>query len=164
MFGRLFGYLALIRSGRLQDDSKSALLALDRLVGLHKRKAWIREVVSEAVLFLLEEAELDDQSARSAAQRLGEILPAVGADLADMSAHEVVLVSGIQEICGSKKSLTALRGVVPTSRLLSPATLPDLAPTLLAACAGFPKVHRVWSAIMLSIFGTSGYRCLPDER
>jgi hypothetical protein len=48
MFGRLFGYLALIRSGKLSGDNTNIVKTLDTLIELHQRKAWIREVVSES--------------------------------------------------------------------------------------------------------------------
>jgi hypothetical protein len=177
MFGRLFGYLALIRSGRLRNDSANSLLSLDRLIGLHKRKAWIREVVSEGILFLLEEMPTAAATIQSAAKKLSEILTSEGggsADIAEISAHEIVLVSGLQSFCLLKKDLpaasaSALRAITAryTSHpalLLSPACLPTLAPTLLAACGGFPKVHRVWYSLLLQIFGSSEFRCLPTER
>lgn len=177
MFGRLFGYLALIRSGRLRNDSANSLLSLDRLIGLHKRKAWIREVVSEGILFLLEEMPSDVATMQSVSKKLSEILFNEGSDyvdIAEISAHEIVLVSGLQSFCLLRKDLpagsaNALRGLTakytaPPSLLLSPTNLPVLAPTLLAACGGFPKVHRVWYSLLMQIFGSSEFRCLPTER
>ena len=56
LFGRLFGYIAVTRSGTLgvsaEHDHKT--MALEGLMDLHQRKDWIREVVVEAILDLLE--------------------------------------------------------------------------------------------------------------
>lgn len=58
MFGRLFGFLAIIRSGRLRDDSdenrETAVKILNDLVDLLGAKGWIREVVVESMLELVE--------------------------------------------------------------------------------------------------------------
>ena len=170
MFGRLFGYLALIRSGRLREDQPSALHALDRLVGLHKRKVWIREVVSEAILMLLEELSEDVDVMTAVAKRLADILCGTP-DLSDMSPHDIVLVSGLQSFCQSRdpnvvKPLVCLVSAgYCSSPLLSAAHLQShLVEPLLTACAGFPKVHRVWSSLLLAIFGSGDFRCLPVSR
>jgi hypothetical protein len=48
--------------------------------------------------------------------------------------------------------------------LLTPAALPAMVPTLLAATAGFPKIHRVWDFLMGGIFPLDGDRALPSAR
>ena len=170
MFGRLFGYLALIHSGRLRQDPTGAMHALDRLIGLHKRKVWIREVVSEALLLLLEELPSDGNIMTTVAHKLAEILCGA-ADLSDMSAHDIVLVSGLQSFCKSREAAVVepivrlVSAGYCSSPLLSAAHLQShLMEPLLAACTGFPKVHRVWSSLLLAIFGSADFRCLPLSR
>ena len=48
--------------------------------------------------------------------------------------------------------------------LLTPASLPIMATTLLAATAGFPKIHRVWDFILGGIFPLDTDRALPTTR
>jgi hypothetical protein len=153
MFGRLFGYLALIRSGKLSGDNTNIVKTLDTLIELHQRKAWIREVVSESILYLLqlfdfESDDFDVDVALSVVSKLNEILPsAKDYDVSELPAHLLVLLSGLQkfeesvhdtcevEICSAMSSLSLPREPVITAESFS-----VLAPTLLAACGGFPKV------------------------
>jgi len=55
MFGKLFGYLALARSGRLDGVPLAAHAGavVDGLLELHARKGWMREVATEALLVVL---------------------------------------------------------------------------------------------------------------
>lgn len=53
MFGKLFAYLSIARSGILRKDDKTAVDILERLIELHKKRGWMREVVTEAILVVL---------------------------------------------------------------------------------------------------------------
>ena len=53
MFGKLFGYLSLVRSGLLQDHKELSIEILARLLELHKRRNWLKEVVSEAIFVVM---------------------------------------------------------------------------------------------------------------
>ena len=155
MFGRLFGYLALIRSGKLSGDNASIVKTLDALIELHQRKAWIREVVSESILFLLQQFDFasdmfDTDVALSVVSKLNEILPSTkNYDVGEVPAHLLVLLSGLQEfeesvhrsceedICAAMSSLS-----LPREPVITAESFLALAPTLLAACGGFPKVSK----------------------
>ena len=53
MFGKLFGYLTMARSGLLLDQTELSMEILAKLLELHKRRNWLREVVSEAILVVM---------------------------------------------------------------------------------------------------------------
>jgi hypothetical protein len=152
MFGRLFGYLALIRSGKLSGDNANIIKTLETLIELHQRKAWIREVISESILILLQQFDFADNFtsdiAASVVSKLNEILPAANDyDVTEVPAHLLVLLSGLQkfeekvqaaceeDICAAMSTLSLPRDTVITAE-----TFEALSPTLLAACSGFPKV------------------------
>jgi DNA polymerase phi len=52
LFGQLFGYLAVLRSNRV-NDTKMVSDLIDRLLLLHSKKGWIKEVTTEAILILI---------------------------------------------------------------------------------------------------------------
>lgn len=93
MFGRLFNYLAVIRAGRV-NDSTVALHILDRFIELHKRKVWIREVVSEAILLLFNTLPNDNETVQTAINRIKLILDIN--DIDEIPAHDIILISGLQ--------------------------------------------------------------------
>ena len=146
MFGKLFGYLALIRTGKLEDDEENVVAIFDRLVDLHKRKGWIREVVCEAVLTLL--AAVNGSIVTVLIPRLKLFLDtevqegAVG----DMAAWQVMLCVGIQHLMVSKgtgaESVKAeLATLLPHADLMVPKHFQEMIPTLIEATGGFPKVR-----------------------
>ena len=45
MFGKLFCYFAIMRSGKIHSNNELSTDVIDRLLDLHKRKGWIREVL-----------------------------------------------------------------------------------------------------------------------
>jgi hypothetical protein len=175
MFGRLFGYLALIRSGKLSGDNASISKTLDTLIELHLRKAWIREVISESLLFLLDGFDLellDVDTALSTVAKLNEILPPAyvtesetesGQDMSEVPAHLLVLLAGLQafeervssvcdeDVCAAVSSLSLPRDPIVTVETFSVLTV-----TLLAACSGFPKVctiRQYFTFYLISSFG-----------
>lgn len=58
--GRVFGYSALIRSGRMQGDSSLSAKVASALLSLLLSKSWLAEISANALLELLE--QLDDVS------------------------------------------------------------------------------------------------------
>jgi hypothetical protein len=145
MFGRLFGYLAVIRAGALLGKPSTEVLhILDRFIELFKRKAWIREVMAESILYLLESVPLTNEVGPSLVARIKLI--AEPGDMPDLSAYQIVLLSGLQRysanqvLQGHTFLPPLLVSVVPVFPVISAETLPLLTQTLLAACNGFPKV------------------------
>jgi DNA polymerase phi len=93
MFGKLFGYLSLIRSGKLENDSENVLIIVDKLLELHNRKGWLREVVGEALLNLLDVIDSDIITLIIPKLKLllGNLV------IADMTAWQIMLCVGIQQ-------------------------------------------------------------------
>jgi hypothetical protein len=146
MFGKLFNFLALIRAGRIQNDATTGLYILDRFIELHKRKGWIREVISESILLLFEALPHNDSSViQSALQKLKFIIDSD--ELEEMSPHDLILFSGLQTLAnkfeaeGFSNLSEAIHRVVPTEPIFSPESFTSIENTLLNSCHGFPKVR-----------------------
>jgi hypothetical protein len=141
LFGKLFNYLAMIRAGRVSQDEPTTLYLLDRLVELHKRKGWIREVVSETILLLFETTlPCTESFLLSARHKLKLILESD--DLEESPAHDLVLFSGLQTFVSSlsPEQSHLLDDVVPKEPIFSAENFSSIENTLLSACHGFPKV------------------------
>lgn len=144
MFGRLFNYLAIIRAGKV-NDSKIALHILDRFIELHKRKGWIREVVSEAILSLLNTFPNDEETVQSAINKIKLILEINEID--EIPAHDLILISGLQAYSEQKHSQgfsnlsQIVNQFIPIEPIFSVENFPLLEKTFVAACYGFPKVY-----------------------
>jgi DNA polymerase phi len=169
MFGKLFGYLSLIRSGKLLNDEKNVLLIMDQLLDLHNRKGWIREVVCEAFLTLLE--VINNDIIILITPKFQGLLGNGATGIADMTAWQIMLCVGIQRYAlqNTDKKMAAARagllGILPTqAAMVTPETLSEMVPTLVEATAGFPKLHRVWDFIMSSIYPMDKDRILPRTR
>lgn len=151
LFGKLFGCLAIIRSGRLlTTTSEQNLAILERLLQLLKKKIWIREVVSEAVLVYLDHLPVGSSPSTvplaEIAEKLAPFISHCSVDsIHDMSAYEVILANGVQHFAVRNKAVGADKifakaGFSTHHSFFSAKSLPALAPILTAACAGFPKV------------------------
>lgn len=146
MFGKLFGYLSLIRSGKIGKDQESVLMIFDRLLELHNRKGWIREVVCESILTLLNAVHNDIMPALIPKLKvlLGNGLVAI----ADMTAWQLMLCVGIQQLAnaaGAGPIKSDMLDMLPQIDIATPASFQDMVPTLIEATAGFPKVRNYTS-------------------
>ena len=146
MFGKLFGYLSLIRSGKIEKDKVSVLLIVDRLLELHNRKGWIREVVCESMLTLLNviSSDIIVLVIPKLKQLLGNGLLAIS----DMTAWQLMLCVGIQQISSASSTdivKTEMLELLPQPDIVTPASFSEMIPTLLEATAGFPKVRQLIS-------------------
>ena len=161
LFAKLFGYLTIIRSRNNLTHTATAEL-MDRLVSLHSKKGWIREVVTEALLSLLYVSEVEVVRG-SLLGKISGLFKDVA--LQDMSAWQLMLASGLRHLASQHPPLRKeVLALLPEPQIVSPETIEALAPTLLACTAGFPKIHRVWSYLMSAIFGMDGHRNLPVTR
>lgn len=144
MFGKLFNYLTLIRAGKIHNDSTTALYIVDRLIELHKRKVWIREVVSETILLLFEVFPKIDSIFESAIQKLKFIIDVE--ELDETPPHDLILLSGLQNLSmklnseGYTKISSIINQILPSETIFTPENFSVLENTLLNACHGFPKV------------------------
>jgi hypothetical protein len=153
LFGKLFCYICIIRSGRVMSDAKLQLVLLNRLLELHERKGWMREVVAETVLQLCAAAVGEEQTARAVLTKLQPLLLPVASA---MSAWQLVLSIGLQQLLHSSHKVGAkvakdvwaaawvgTMDAVPTGKAknaISISGIEQLTETLLASTHGYPKV------------------------
>ncbi len=162
IFGKLFAYLAVARSGILAQDAPSALIIFKRLLELHSIKGWLREVTSEALLVLLSLMDVNAAETQTALSALEEASPFDGV-LEDWLPWQLQLAIGLQHFSSNLKDNAdeeskALRTIalrmLPHKRMVTVEMLSGpLVPILSIAAAGFPKIHRVWEMILVCIFG-----------
>jgi DNA polymerase phi len=143
MFGKLFGYLSLIRSGKLENDEENVVLIVDKLLDLHNRKGWIREVVSESILTLL--AVISGDMIKLVIPKLRTLLGNGDVPLCDMTAWQLMLCVGLQQLAatkgtGAESVKEELIELLPQIDIVTPGSLQEMIPTLMEATAGFPKV------------------------
>ena len=153
MFGKLFGYLSLIRCGKIEKDKDNVLLITDRLLELHNRKGWIREVVCESILSLLNVISSD--IIVLIIPKLKELLGNNLLTISDMTAWQLMLCVGIQQIStapGADLVKTGMLDLLPQSDIVTPSSFLEMTPTLLEATAGFPKVRHTWVGLYLLMF------------
>lgn len=124
IFAKLFCYLALIRSNRVHGtytsggnstynsingstNSSSTYLVvelLSRLLTLYNMKGWLQEIVTEAILLLLDRLYIHNNSSNSSKsedvdEEIVQLLsPIVSAPLEDFSASQVMFAIGLQHI------------------------------------------------------------------
>lgn len=160
LFGQLFGYLAVLRSNRVNNTTVVNDL-IDRLLLLHSKKGWIKEVTSEAILILI--STIDSAHVKSIiVPKLKDLL---GLALGDMAAWQIMLAIGLRNYGALYPQLIKdIVTILPEPQIVSPETIEIMAPTLAAATAGFPKLHRVWPYIMSAIFQMDNDRRLPLHR
>ena len=160
LFGQLFGYLAVLRSNRV-NDTKIVSDLIERSLLLHSKKGWIKEVTTEAILILV--STIDSTHVKNIIiPKLKDLLsPALG----DMAAWQLMLAIGLRNYGALYPQLIKdIVTILPEPQIVSPETIEIMAPTLAAATAGFPKLHRVWPYIMSAIFQMDSERRLPVHR
>jgi DNA polymerase phi len=163
LFGKLFGCLCLIRAGMVDSDG-AVKTVLDTLLDVQTRKPWIREVCAEALLLLV--SECSDPTV--VAIILPPVVELIGtAPMEDLSAWQLQLIGGIELAVAAREGLHA--HVAPALRHLggkvtSAASLPTIAPTLVAATSGFPKIHRVYGTLLAGVFRSDKDRVLLPDR
>lgn len=145
MFGRLFGLLALHRSGRLtaQDDQTLAVQVIQELLEMAAWKKWIREACFEGVLSIL--ADIQPQVF------LTQLVPAfttlLDGDVTKFNAEQVLLAAGLQHYIHA----TGLQGQVPAEfpavHFLRRKHMHLLAEPLKSSSSCFPRVHSAWFGI-----------------
>ncbi len=164
MFGKLFCYLAIIRSGKVAKDVTISVKILERILELHAKRGWIREVASESLLVFLSHASLEIVQAS-----LPKVLPLLNdIPMAELAAWQLMLLIGLQNLAQKN---AAFRGeweaVVASSAgelSFSLDRLEEVSSTLSAATAGYPKMHRVWDFVLSQVFPMDSDRVLKTNR
>ena len=137
MLGKLFGCLVLVKSGKLSRKDDVDFVA-KCLLQLHGWKSWMKELVSETILLLVDRI--------SQTLVIEVLLPLIkewlaGVAAADMAAWQILLVAGLEQVAGSKPDLKREFASVLSAESLSRAhVFEQLAATLSIATTGYPKV------------------------
>eukprot|EP01034_Spumella_vulgaris_P034608 gene34608-42691_t len=161
MFGKLFCYLAVIRSGKVAKDVTASLKILDRILELHVKRGWIREVASESVLVFMSLG-----SAELVKAALTKVLPLfIDIPMTELAAWQLMLLMGLQNIALKNTVFRAeWTAVVTEHQLFSLDRLDEVTATLCAATAGYPKIHRVWDFVLSFVFPMDSDRVLRTNR
>jgi len=183
MFGKLFAYLSIARSGLLARDAEAGIDLFKRLLELHRMRGWLREVVSEAFFVILRAmdpaADLEvpgtgpANAVEAALEALGEE-DLLRGELSDWSPWQLQLALGLQQYAGEfkeggedseaaadapayhKSIRKRVHKLLPAKKMDTPELLlGPLVPVLVNSAAGFPKIHHVWDLLMRSVFGTA---------
>lgn len=172
VFGKLFAYLAMIRSGRLasasKTDSEIVTIVLQKLLQLHEKKEWLREVATETLLSFI--------SVLPAPIVVTHVFPALRDSsllpehsLAEYSAWQLLLALGIEKYAyenavARESALQLLPTDYTDTKIFTVENLPLLVHGLVNAAARFPKIHKVWDYCLGEIFGLDGDRVLLQKR
>ena len=164
MFGKLFCYLAIVRSGKIAKDVTTSVKILDRILELHAKRGWIREVASESVLVFLSCASVEIIQAS-----LPKVLPLLSdIPLSELAAWQLMLLIGLQNLAHRNNIFRGeWESAVSRSAdelLFSLDKLDEVTTTLSAATAGYPKIHRVWDFILSQVFPMDADRVLKTNR
>ena len=162
MFGKLFCYLAIVKSGVISSNIEASLNILNRIIELHNRKGWIREVCIEALLLFCY------SSSRSVMEHVVvKLAPLLTGPLAEMSAWQLMLLLGLTQACTHVEVESFTEEMLRTSvtkESMSLSKLNEVSETLLACTSGFPKMHRVWDYLLACIFPMNTERQLSGKR
>ncbi len=194
MFGKLFAYLSIARSGILAKDPVAGLDIFKRLLELHKMRGWLREVVSESLLVVLSSinpaADIDvlgtgTQNVIEAALEALAQEDLLRGEFSEWSPWQLQLALGLQQFAAEfkggdeedteqvapayhKSIRKRIFRILPVKKVDTPELiLGPLVPVLIASAAGFPKIHRVWELLLRAVFGAENAaegRRLPMTR
>jgi DNA polymerase phi len=141
LFGRLFGYVALIRAGRLTSDKMIAIDVFDRLLELFDAKPWFQEAVCEGLLSAYASLSGQADANKHALDRISALLRGTGVE--DMTAAQLILLIGLQTHfeTRSETEIEAFRELFPYKSIASLKKIESMSKTLIASCSGFPKVN-----------------------
>ncbi|TYZ63130.1 hypothetical protein PybrP1_008213, partial [[Pythium] brassicae (nom. inval.)] len=143
MFGRLFGLLALQRSGRLGADQRVAVEVVHELLEMAAWKKWFREACFEAALAVLADVEPN--------VFLTELAPALAralaGDVAAFNAEQVQLAAGLAHYLHAAGLEARVPADFPALRFLRRKAMYALAEPLRASSACYPRVHAAWFGV-----------------
>lgn len=149
MFGRLFGLLALHRSGRLGADRALQVQVVKELLEMAAWKKWFREACFEGALAIVAEIPTDVFIAELAGP-IAALLPS--GDNNEWNADQVLLAVGIQHYIATQKVTAEQLGDVENAGAFTVVRrkhMHVLAEPLRASAGNYPRVHSAW----LGVFG-----------
>ncbi|KAE9331419.1 hypothetical protein PF008_g15440 [Phytophthora fragariae] len=167
MFGRLFGLLALHRSGRLSADLPLLVAVVKELLQMAAFKRWFRETCYEAALTLLADVPAEQFVAELAApiHSCLQIPPSKGSDedgVQAWNADQVLLAVGVQRylhvtgIDQDEEQMKQLPENFKAVDALKRHNVHVLARPLRGSSGCYPRVHSAW-------FGVFGHVLNPTE-
>ncbi|RYH08473.1 hypothetical protein EON65_40860 [archaeon] len=169
MFGILFGYMIIIRSGRLnlKNNTDSSLAeqvnkVFERIWVLHNKRNWIQEITIETLLSLM----VIYPHPTFLSTCLDKIKTYLSVDLEQQSANHLLLKLGLGFISKQQKVIEQ-QVVIKLNTQVSfdiPTDLETYAPALVNACKKFPQVHKVWDYLLGFVFPLTTERELPSTR
>eukprot|EP01041_Mallomonas_annulata_P007333 gene7333-14962_t len=155
IFGKLFGYLSIIRSNRLINNQSAIEKVRDILLELLYGKPWIKESVIEAILSLIDTLSPSDFSLLFSSK-----FQVLFADLSlnELNADHVTLLFGLQHYIQNKNEsihnyLNFLNDEILEFLSSTSTTITSIEHVLIASCAGYPKIHRIWTYLLGNVFG-----------
>lgn len=151
MFGRLFGLLALQRSGRLRADQPVAVAVVTQLLEMAAWKKWFREACFEGVLTVLADVTAD--------VFVTELAPALArclaGDVSAFSAEQVQLAAGVSHYVQSTPGVDSrVPTDFPARRFLRRQAIHALVEPLKASSACYPRVHAAWFGVFGHVLHT----------
>lgn len=155
MFGRIFGYVALIRAGRLTTLNELNDV-IDRFEALYKKKHWVQELIIEAFLLLLSTIQNKDIKITI----LQRIVKHCQGELNELNENQLMLRIGLQLMAQSDSVVKAeLLSLVPKDKQFSFDKIDEVVTlALIPSTHKFPKLHRLWDFLIGMIIQ------LGDER
>lgn len=148
MFGRLFGLLALHRSGRLGGDRALQVQVFKELLEMAAWKKWFREACFEGALAVLAETPTEVFVAELA----GPIAALLPTDNGEWNADQVLLAVGVQHYVSAQGVTAAQLEDVENADAFAVVRrkhLHVLAEPLRVSAGSYPRVHSAW----LGVFG-----------
>ncbi len=165
MFGKLFGYVAIIRSDVLfngQNCKKAKeilILLVDGIIDLHQKKLWIQETTIETLLLLLTSVvanayakknnALDEASIEMMVEKMIALSNTTA--FSDNNENQVSLLLGLQFVGTQHAKLQRIvvqnfaKHNIPT---MSVDHMQEFVSVLFHSTNKFPKFHRVWEYFM----------------
>lgn len=145
MFGRLFGLLAVQRSGRLGgDDNQSvAVEVIKELLEMSKWKKWLREACFEAVLAVL----VNVNTKVFISELVPEFSLYLQGDVSEYNAEQVLLAAGLHHYIHTTGIEAAVPSTFPALKFLRHKAMYALAEPLKTSSSCYPRVHAAWYGI-----------------
>lgn len=145
MFGRLFGLLAVQRSGRLGgDDNQSvAVEVIKELLEMSKWKKWLREACFEAVLAVL----VDVNAKVFVSELVPELALYLQGDVSEYNAEQVLLAAGLHHYIHTTGIEATMPSTFPALKFLRHKAMHALAEPLKGSSSCYPRVHAAWYGI-----------------
>jgi hypothetical protein len=140
MFGKLFGYISLMRADLLKEKTETTENLADRIFNLHNKKSWLQELTIETFLTFLTHANENLQQFLFAKLETFFIVP-----LEEMNVNQLLFFLGMQYLAKTNKSVGKLwKNLLKTHSLqeFKIDNLEVVSEALLSSSKTFPKVRN----------------------